>query len=763
MLINPFVYLRREFFSRPLMRKMQKIIPRLSETERIALEAGSVWWDGDLFTGKPDWNRLLNYPAAQLSVEEQMFIDGKIQRLCEHLDDWTITHEQHDLPEDIWHELRDIGVFGMIIPKAYGGLGFSALAHSNVVMKLASRSITAAVTVMVPNSLGPAKLLLHYGTKQQKDYYLPRLASGKEIPCFALTNPNAGSDAAAIPDRGIVEYGDYRGENHLGIRLNWQKRYITLGPVATIIGLAFQLYDPQEYLGKGVDLGITLALIPRDTRGVHIGKRHITMSIPFQNGPNEGKDVFIPISWVIGAEQGVGQGWQMLMESLSEGRSISLPALATGAVKTASRVTGAYAQIRHQFHRSIADFEGVSDVLARIAGLTYKNDAARCMTLSAIDQNEKPSVVSAIIKYHLTENYRQVANDAMDIQGGSGICLGRGNLIGRLYQAIPIAITVEGANILTRSLMIFGQGSVRSHPYILKELNALNEDFSAKSLADFDRAINGHVFSLVGNTIRSFWLGLSQARFSSAPKNSEVGQYFRQLSRLSCNFALLADIFIFSLGNQLKRKESLSARLGDIFSELYLLSACLKRFHDAGQPEADLVLLEWNMATGFHLIQQRTKALLRNHPNPWVSRILDFLIMPNRGDFKPPSDRLKHQAAKVLLHPSDARDRLTSGIYKSHNAKEKAGIIELALELYEQTVHLYKRLNEAEKTHIIHATFQQSLPLQALNSGLINASEFDQLMRMDKLTQEVIRVDEFADYGHADWHKQKHHPLSSVA
>ncbi|HIE55364.1 MAG TPA: acyl-CoA dehydrogenase, partial [Chromatiaceae bacterium] len=495
-----------------------------------------------------DWEKLLNTPRPHLSEREQAFLDNQVETLCRMLDDWKITHEDQDLPPEVWDYLRQERFFGLIIPQRYGGLGFSAHAHSAVVMKLSSRSIVAAVTVMVPNSLGPGKLLLHYGTRQQQQYYLPRLARGEEIPCFALTGPDAGSDAGAIPDHGVVTWGEWKGEKVLGVRLNWEKRYITLGPVATLIGLAFRLYDPEHLLGEKEELGITLALIPRNTPGITIGARHIPMDIPFQNGPNWGRNVFVPLSQLIGEKKYIGQGWRMLVEALAEGRGISLPALAVGAGKNCSRYTGAYAAIRQQFNMPIGRFEGVQESLARIAGLTYQMDAARKLTLSALDIGEKPSVISAIIKHHLTEHYRQLINDAMDVQAGSGIMLGPSNLIGRTYQALPIAVTVEGANILTRSLIIFGQGAMRCHPWILREFSAAQNPDHAQGLADFDRAVFGHVGWLLGNLARSLFMGLTRGHFTRSPAAAPAKRYFQQLNWMSAAFALAADTAMMTLG-----------------------------------------------------------------------------------------------------------------------------------------------------------------------------------------------------------------------
>ena len=566
------VPLRRRLLSDRLFGWYKNLLPAISQTEREALEAGTVWWDGELFTGKPNWNKLLSYPKPTLSAEEQAFLDGPTEQLCAMVDEWKITHELYDLPPEIWHFIGDKGFLGMIIPKHYGGLEFSARAHSEVVMKLSSRSSTTAVTVMVPNSLGPAELLMHYGTEEQKNHYLPRLAKGLEIPCFALTGPDAGSDAGSIPDFGIVCRQDWDGEKDvLGMRVTWEKRYITLGPVATLLGLAFKLYDPDHLVSNNEDIGITLALIPTKTAGVNIGRRHLPLNGVFQNGPNSGKDIFIPMEWVIGGQARLGQGWRMLMECLAAGRSISLPAQSIAAAKLCARVTGAYARIRQQFSTPIGKFEGVEEALARIGGNAYMMDAARVMTAGAVDLGEKPSVPSANVKYHMTERMRAVINDAMDIHGGKGICLGPNNYLGRAYQLVPIGITVEGANILTRSMIIFGQGAIRGHPFVLRELETSRMDDAEHAAGEFDSLLWEHVSFSLSNAARALALGLSGGRGTAVPGAREVKRYYQQMNRFAAAFALLADVAMIVLGGELKRKEKLSARLGDILSHLLSL------------------------------------------------------------------------------------------------------------------------------------------------------------------------------------------------
>ena len=742
--------IRRRLISRPLLRRFRQVMPPISDTERAALEAGSVWWDAELFAGRPDWERLFELPSPRLSRREQAFVDGPTEQLCRMLDDWRITHEDRDLPAEIWSFIRGRRFFGLIIPREYGGLGFSALAHSQVVMKIASRSVTAAVTVMVPNSLGPGQLLLRYGTPAQRHHYLPRLARGEEIPCFALTGPEAGSDASALPDSGEVCYGAWQGRRVLGVRLDWDKRYITLAPVATLIGLAFRLRDPNRLLGRGQEPGITLALIPRTTPGVEIGRRHITLDIPFQNGPITGHGVFIPLEQIIGGRSGVGQGWRMLMESLAEGRGISLPALSVGAAKTASRYTGAYAAVRRQFNQPIGRFEGVQEGLARIAGLSYQMDAARLLTLQALDVGERPAVISAVVKYHLTERYRQVINDAMDIQGGSGICLGPANLLGRAYQAIPIAITVEGANILTRSMIIFGQGAMRCHPWILEELKAAQEADPRRRLERFDRAWRGHATYLLRNLARCLFLGLSRGRLSPSPVDGPLRPYLRRLDWMSAALALNADLGLMTLGGALKRKEHLSARLGDLFSELYLSSAVIKHFYDQGQPEADLPLLHWACEHSLQRMHRALHALWRNLPGPALGRILRVLTFPTGSGVSRdgPDDRLSDSVAGILLHPSRTRDRLTDGIFVSQDPHLRRGLLEAALRQTARVAPVESTLRAARRAGILSTRDTLALARVALAQGLIEREDYRELLAMHALRRRVIAVDAFPDYGH---------------
>ena len=737
-------FLRRTIVSGTVLNIFRKIMPPISVTEQEAIDAGTVWWDGELFGGHPDWEKMLAYPKCGLSEAEQSFMDTQVEQLCAMLDDWDITHNLADLPPEVWRFIKDEGFFGMIIPQEYGGLGFSAQAHSAVIAKIASRSGTAAVTVMVPNSLGPAELLLHYGTDEQKKKYLRRLARGQEVPCFALTGPFAGSDAGAIPDYGVVCRGEFAGKTVTGIRLNWEKRYITLAPAATLLGLAFKLYDPENLLGPEVNRGITLALIPTDTKGVQIGRRHFPLNSAFLNGPTQGRDVFIPLGYLIGGVAHIGQGWRMLMECLAAGRAISLPASSIGGMKLAARTCGAYCRVRRQFNMPIGQFEGVEEALARIGAHTYMVDAARAFTALAVDMGEKPSVISAIIKYHATERGRIVINDAMDVHGGKGISLGPDNYLGRAYQQTPIAITVEGANILTRTLMIFGQGAIRSHPYVLKEIAATGEPDRELALRQFDDALFGHIGFALSNTARSFVFGISGGRWIPVPKGVVCRRYYQQLTRFSTAFALSADVAMAVLGGSLKRREKISARLGDVLSQLYLCSATMKRFADDGRPLDDLPLVHWAMQDALYKIQQAFAGVIQNFPNALVRGMLSVLIFPAGKNLLPPSDQLGHEVATLLMQPGAARDRLTAGIYIPGDENDAVGALESALASTLECQSLQVKLHMARKEGKLRALEELQRYAEARDTGIITAEQALQLERDYALRRKVIMVDDFS-------------------
>ena len=739
--------LRRALISGPFLASYRRMLPSMSQTEKEALEAGTVWWDGELFTGAPRWEKLLGAAAPRLTAAEQAFLDGPCEELCAMLDDWDITHRRADLPPQVWSYLTGKGFFAMIIPRQYGGLEFSAYAHSCVLAKIASRSTTCSSTVAVPNSLGPAELLNHYGTQEQKDHYLPRLARGEEIPCFALTGPRAGSDAASLPDTGVVGRGTWQGREVLGLTLNFSKRYITLAPVATVIGLAFRMFDPHKLLGERTDLGITVALIPRDTPGISIGRRHFPLNIPFQNGPIQGQDVFVPLDFIIGGPAMAGQGWRMLVEQLSVGRCISLPSKATGSAKAAVWATGAYARVRRQFNLPIARFEGIEAVIARMTGLTYIMDAARSVTAGAIDGGEKPSVPSAMLKYHVTEMSRIVANDAMDVHGGKGICLGPANYLARGYQTVPVAITVEGANILTRNLIIFGQGAIRCHPFVLKEMEAARNPDRRAGVVQFDKALFGHMGFTVSNAVRSAVMALTFARLRGVPDHGPTRRYYQHIERFSASFAFAVDVAMLTLGGYLKKKESLSARLGDVLSAMYLASMVLKHYDNEGQPAADLPIVEWACRHLLYFAQEQLHGFLRNFPNRMLAGLMRVFIFPRGLTYFAPSDRLSRRVADLVTAATPTRQRLGTHAYTALNDRSPLGLLQEVLTLAEGAELLEKRIREAGvKTGRVTALDLPGRISEAVAAGVLTAEEGASLAEYDRKVMQLVRVDDFAPH-----------------
>ncbi|QUJ66859.1 acyl-CoA dehydrogenase FadE [Photobacterium sp. GJ3] len=734
--------IRQKLLSKPALKAFKGVMPEMSRTEKEAIDAGTVWWEADLFRGAPDWNKLHDIPAPRLSAEEKAFLDGPVNEVCRMVNDFEITHDMADLPPEVWQYLKDKKFFAMIIKKEFGGLEFSAYAQSLVLQKLSSVSMVLSSTVGVPNSLGPGELLQHYGTEDQKNHYLPRLAEGKEIPCFALTSPEAGSDAGAIPDFGIVRKGEWQGEEVLGMELTWNKRYITLAPVATVLGLAFKLYDPEHLLGDEEELGITCALIPTDLEGVKIGRRHFPLNVPFQNGPTQGDKIFVPLSFIIGGQEMAGQGWRMLVECLSVGRGITLPSNTTGGLKTTALATGAYSRIRRQFKLPIGKMEGIEEPLARIAGNAYVLDAASSLTVSGIDLGEKPSVISAIVKYHCTHRSQRGIIDAMDIIGGKGICLGPNNFLARGYQGAPIAITVEGANILTRSMIIYGQGAIRCHPYVLTEMNAAYNEDQRQALTDFDSALFGHVGFVFSNLVRSFWLGLTDGRGSSAPRKDATKRYYQQLNRYSANMALLSDMSMAVLGGSLKRKERLSARLGDILSQLYLASATLKRYADDGCKQEDLPLVHWGLQDALYQSEQAIDQFLRNFPSRAVAGLLRVLILPRGLSRVQPSDKLDHKLAVMLQTPCETRDRLGRGQFLEAIETNPVGMMEEALKDILAAEPLYDRVCQAAGKKLpfmqLDKVADTGLELKA-----INEDEAALLRRAEAGRLRTINVDDF--------------------
>ena len=736
--------LRREYLTQPLLDIFRTMVPSLSRTERDALESGSVWWEGELFSGIPDWSKLTQLPAPKLTNDEQAFLDGPTEALCRMLDDWEVTHELLDMPEKVWAYIKQERFFAMIIPTEYGGLGFSPLANSMILTKIASRNTTAASTIGVPNSLGPAELLLHYGTDEQKQRWLPGLASGDEIPCFALTSPRAGSDATAIVDSGVICKGTYEGKTIIGIRLNWDKRYITLAPIATVLGLAFKLYDPDHLIGDRTNYGITAALIPTNLPGVTIGRRHFPINIPFQNGPTQGKDVFVPLDSIIGGPEMAGQGWRMLVELLAVGRGITLPSNALGGSMAAVYATGAYARIRRQFNLPIGKFHGVGEVLARMAGYTYIMTAASRVTCAALNAGEKPAVPTAILKYHNTEFGRQIANDAMDVHGGKAIMLGPKNYLARNYQSVPIGVTVEGANILTRNLIIFGQGAIRCHPFVLAELEAAADENQETGLIDFDRLLFRHIGYAISNAVRSLVMGLTLSRFTAVPATGWVRRYYQRVNRYSASFALTADVAMLILGGELKRKELLSARLGDVLSNLYLVSMVLKHYEDQGCPEADRPLVEWSCRTLFYRTQEQLHGFLRNFPNRWAAAALRLLIFPRGRTFSSPSDELGQQIAELIINPTASRERLCADIYKTVEPGNPLGLLQEVLELAEEIKPLERKVFNAKRRGEIDSDDTPGQIEEAQKKGVITAEEAKQITAFDDKVMELIAVDDFA-------------------
>jgi len=730
--------LRKSLISAPAFRSFRKVMPPMSRTEKEAIDAGTTWWEGDLFRGNPDWQKLHNYPQPKLTAEEQAFIDGPVEEACRMANDFQITHEMADLPPELWAYLKEHRFFAMIIKKEYGGLEFSAYAQARVLQKLAGVSGILAITVGVPNSLGPGELLQHYGTQEQKDHYLPRLARGQEIPCFALTSPEAGSDAGAIPDTGVVCMGEWQGQQVLGMRLTWNKRYITLAPIATVLGLAFKLSDPDHLLGDDAEPGITCALIPTNTPGVEIGKRHFPLNVPFQNGPTRGNDIFVPIDYIIGGPKMAGQGWRMLVECLSVGRGITLPSNSTGSLKSIALATGAYAHIRRQFKVSIGKMEGIEEPLARIAGNAYVMDAAASLITYGIMLGEKPAVLSAIVKYHCTHRGQQSIIDAMDIAGGKGIMLGESNFLARAYQGAPIAITVEGANILTRTMMIFGQGAIRCHPYVLEEMAAAQSN----DLNAFDQLLFSHIGHVGSNMMRSFWLGLTNGLTSRSPTRDATRRYYQHINRVSANLALMSDISMAVLGGSLKRRERISARLGDVLSQLYLASAALKRYEDEGRHEVDLPLVHWGVQDALHQAEQALDDLLRNFPNGGVAGLMRLVIFPLGRRFTAPSDKLDHQLAKIIQTPCATRSRIGRGQYLTPSEHNAIGLLEAALADVMAAEPIHVRICK-ELGKNLPFTRLDALANDALAKGFITQEEANVLIKAEESRLRSINVDEF--------------------
>ncbi|MCO6382661.1 acyl-CoA dehydrogenase [Oceanicola sp. 502str15] len=722
--------LRARLLTKPIHKWAKGALPALSQTESEALTAGEVWWEAELFSGNPDWSKLLDVTPPKLSPEEQAFLDGPCRDLCHMINDWQINHEDADLPAEVWSFLRQHKFFGMIIPKSHGGLGFSAFAHSEIIRFISTRSVAAAVTVMVPNSLGPGELIHQFGTDEQKEHWLPRLADGRELPAFGLTSAEAGSDASAMIDEGVICKGAWDGEEVLGIRLNWAKRYITLAPVCTVLGLAFKLRDPEGLLGDTEDIGITCALVPTDLEGVETGRRHLPSSTMFMNGPTTGKDVFIPLDHIIGGPEYAGRGWMMLMSALAAGRGISLPSMGCAAIALSAHTTGAYARIRQQFNLPIGKFGGIQSPMASLAADAYAMDAARHLTCAGLDEGRALSVISAIMKAHATYRMRDALNHAMDVHSGKAVIDGPSNYLQPLYRAVPIGITVEGANIVTRSLIIFGQGSIRAHPHMLDNMLALQEEDPEKSLEAFDKSFWAHVGHTTKTLFRSWGRALTGGRFAPAPDAGAVAPIYRQLSRWSAAYALTADFAFLTLGGALKRKEMISGRMGDILSEMYILSAALKRWEDEGRQEADLPVVEFAAAEAFKRIQTALDEVIANLPARWAAWVLRVLTLPG-ATRRSPSDRLTETVSELIYEPSASRDRITGRVFEGCN-RDGVQVLNQCYAKVVEMAPVMKRLRDARKT-----------PQEGLEAGILSAAEIEEIEAMNALVAEVVAVDDF--------------------
>lgn len=735
--------IRQLVFSGPVYGMVKKILPRVSRTEQEALDAGTVGWDAELFSGRPEWSKLRSIRKVTLTAEEQAFLDGPVDKVCSMIDDWDIRHNRADLPKEVWDFLKAEGFLGMLISKEHGGLGFSAQAQSQVVSKIASRSVAAGITVMVPNSLGPGELLEKYGTPEQKEKYLGRLAKGLEVPCFALTGPHAGSDAAGMRDVGVVTYDMYEGKKTLGVKLSWDKRYITLAPVATLLGLAFHLHDPEHLIGETEHIGITLALVPASFKGVEIGRRHFPSRSAFMNGPTKGRNVFIPMDFLIGGVQYAGQGWRMLMECLSTGRAISLPAIGTVSIKHALRVTSAYARIRRQFGIPVGIMEGVADPLSRMVKSAYMFEAARGLTASMVDEGQKPAVISALLKYRTTDAMRDRMNDAMDIHGGRAIQDGPSNYLFSGYTNVPVAITVEGANILTRTLITFAQGALRAHPYLYSEIEAAQNPDRRAGIKSFDTALAGHISFMLRNMTGSFLHAISGGRFASTPVAGDLGQWYRQLARYSQSFALVGDWTVAFLGGDLKRKQRLSGRMADILSDLYLLSATLKRFEDDGQIKDDRPVVDAIARDLIYSIEQSFAAVFANFPSVVLRNLMRVLVFPLGRHAKPASDRLTYRLVRAVLRPGAFRDRLTTGVYVSTDAKDVTGVLEDALIKVTKAEEIEAKFVRAIKKGVIERRLDRDAITDAVDQGVLTEAEAAVLRLADQATDRAIRVDDF--------------------
>jgi len=734
---------RQTVVTRPAYKLVKKILPPVSATEREALEAGTLGFDTELFGGEPNWEKLRAVKPMSLTEDERNFLDGPTDELCRMLDDWDIRENHREIPENIWKFIKEKGFLGMLISKEHGGLGFSAQAQSLILGKIASRSPDASVIVMVPNSLGPGELIEKFGTAEQKERYLGPLARAEEVPCFALTGPYAGSDAASMRDVGYVTRGEHNGEEVVGVRLNWDKRYITLAPNATLVGLAFELYDPENLLGKGEELGITLALLPHDHPGVSIGRRHLPGGNAFPNGPIWGENVFIPADWIIGGPERAGQGWRMLMSCLSAGRAISLPASGTAAAKGMLRVTSAYARIRSQFSIPIGKMEGIEGPLARMVEAAYLLESARSVTSSMVSSGEKPAVISALMKYRCTEWARQAVNDAMDIQAGKAICDGPSNYAQAAYQSIPVSITVEGANILTRSLMVIAQGALRSHPWLFKEIEAVQNWDEDEGFKAFEPAFEGHVGFAAANVFGSFFHNITFGLFAVAPKTRHTAHWYRQAYRAARSFALVTDLSVAILGGGLKTKQHLTGRLADALSDLYFLCCLLKRFEDDGEPQADKPIVDYCAQNALARFYGSLDQVVANFPNPAVGALMRLCVFPLGNGFRPARDRNAKQIVSLVLEPTASRDRLTRELFVTRDPNDNLGVLELAFDKVIETEEANKKLERAVRDGTVRRVIGNDFIAEAIQKGILTAEEGEAMREREKLVAKVIAVDHF--------------------
>ena len=735
--------IRRNWVTAPLFKWYKKVLPKVSETEQVAIDAGTVWWEGEIFKGNPDWQKLLSSDAVKLTDEDKAFLDGPVEDLCRMVNAWDLNFKYADIPDDIVEFIKKNKFLGLIIPKEYGGMDLSPVAQVAVLTKIFSIGSVVGNYISVPNSLGPGELLVRYGTDEQKKHYLPRLANGDELPCFALTAPLAGSDATSIPDTGVICKGDWQGKEITGMRLNINKRYITLAPAASLIGLAFKLMDPDHLIGKQDDYGITCALIPRETNGLEIGRRHYPIGDPFLNGPIKGTDIFVPLDFIIGGKEMAGQGWRMLIECLSTGRAISLPTISNSIAKNALAATGTYTRIRRQFGLPIAEFEGIQKPLARMAGFSYIINAATVQTASAISMGAKPAVPASILKYHCTEMARMSIIDGMDIQGGKAVMKGPKNMLSAAYESVPVAITVEGANIMTRSLMIFGQGAIRCHPFVLKEMQlATSEDDNAAN--EFDDLLCAHVRNSVRNSASAFIDAFTGSTFSCKDVPATTRKYYKYASRLSAAFAVVADVAMLTMQASLKKREMISARLGDLLSTLYLVSMVLKQYEDQGAPKDLKPVIDWACLYLFHQYQISMIEVLNNLPNRLAAWNLKLIIFPLGGHFHVPSDKLEQQVAALVTHPTDVRSRLIEGIYLTADENNQIGRLNAVLEQADQLEHLITRMRKAVKQNSLPEVLGLDLINAAADKEIITSEEADQLREFDNKIMEIINVDDFA-------------------